>query len=139
MDLVRSWAVGIGVWLVGSIIAVALFIGTGSFAQIQSFGGRVVAFYLPELIVAVLTAGAAALVHPAPARERGARHAAAVFAVPAVVLLGSLVNSAIQGVGFEVYLAALVTVPVGSVIGWRIADAVRPVRQRRTTTYGYPY
>lgn len=139
MDLLKSWAVAVGVWLLGSLLTVIVFVNAGSLAQVQSFGGRVTALYIPQLVVALLMACTAAVVHPAPARERAERHAAAVFAVPAVVLVVNVVSNAVRGSALEVYAAALVTLVVGSFVGWWLAGLLRPRRPRRRPSYGYPY
>lgn len=138
MDLLKAWAVAVGVWLAGSLLTVVLFVNYGSLEQTQAFSGRLLAFYLPQLAVAVLMAVLAALVHPLPARERRGRHAAAALTVPAVAIVVGLLNSLIGHAPFESFVAALVTMTVGGVIGWQLADLVRPPRPQPAYTYGYP-
>lgn len=139
MDLVKAWAVAVGVWLAGSLLMVVAFVNFGSLEQTQTFSGRLLAFYLPELAVAILMAALAALVHPAPARQRRGRHAVAVLTVPAVAVAVGVLNTVFGGAPTESFVASLVTTSTGGVAGWQLADLLRPPRPQPSYSYGYTY
>lgn len=128
MDLLKSWAVGAAVWVVGSVITTALFVNLGSLQQIQSLTGRVLAFHLPALLVVLLAAALAALVHPHPQRADPNRHALAALAVPAVTVIIGLVNAAVRSSTMEVVAATILTGVLGGIIGWQLADLLRRSR-----------
>lgn len=128
MDLLKSWAVGAAVWVVGSMITTALFVNLGSLQQTQSLTGRVLAFHLPSLLVVLLAAALAALVHPHPQRSDPNRHALAALAVPGVVITIGLVNTVIRSWTVEVVAATILTGVLGGIIGWKLADLLRRPR-----------
>ena len=139
MDLLKAWGAAAGAWLVGGILMLVLFLNVPSVQLMQSLGGRILISYLPSLLLIVLMAALAALVHPRPARDNPTRHVLAVAAVPAVSTIAGLISGVSAGTTVENAIATLLIGVIGTLAGWRL---VAVVRARRSTPDGpsmFPY
>lgn len=125
LDLVRSWGVAAGAYLIGTFITARLAYHGGRLAQFDGWAGRIIWLYVPFLLLYVVIAAAGALVHAEPERSQPGRHAAATLVVP----LATLVAAAVLGVVGDLTVAglviSLVVGLVGTFAGWLLADAVR--------------
>jgi uncharacterized BrkB/YihY/UPF0761 family membrane protein len=132
MDLAKSWVTAIAVYLAGSMATV--FAAVTSESPPDEFAG-IVWSAVPSLATYLAMAALSAIVHSAPERSRTSRHALAVLAVPAVLILGSLVFGLIQRSSPAGIAAGAVGALVGTAAGWWAADRVRG--RRVPTSDGY--
>lgn len=136
MDIVKSWAVGIGVLFLGTIATFMVIIFAASSDQLDSTGGLLVWSGVPTVIVYGLGTFGAAAVHPRPARERTGRHVLAVVGPPVIMLLLSVPFSldTVTAAGIATTVAGAV---IGCAIGWVLGDLVRrsSATGRRPTGY----
>lgn len=131
MDLLRSWAVGLVVWIVASLLSTTLVANVATLDIFNSLGGRIPVDYLPSCITLACVAAAAALLHAAPARSRVARHSAAALGVPALSVTASVVligvnGPPVSGTAAEALVGTILAGLVGGFTGWQLADRLRP-------------
>lgn len=130
MDLVKAWAVGIGILIAGTVATLAVILIT--LTDVSGAGALLLWSGVPTVIVYGLAAFASAAVHPRPARDRRGRHVLAVVAPPVAVLLLTVPFS----LGDTTAAAVAVTLAgaiAGTAAGWVLGDLVR--RPRRQTGY----
>lgn len=133
MDLVKSWAAGIGILFVGTIATFVILIAAASSMPLESTSTLLLWSGVPTAVVYGLGAFAAAAVHPRPARERTGRHILAVVGPPVVVWLlnvpfniGETTVTAL-GITFAGAVA-------GTAGGWALGDLVRRPRRAPATS-----
>jgi uncharacterized membrane protein len=125
MDLMRSWVAAAAAFLVGSVLMVALTVNVSSADGVAGTRGATVVSGVPSLAVYMLMTAVGASVHPAPRRDDPSRHAVAVFVVPAVTMVGSVVLAIGGGFSVAGTVASLVAGAIGAVAGWRIVGWLR--------------
>lgn len=126
-DLIRPALVALGGWIVASLAAGIFVAVWDTSAQTGLSIGRVLWAAIPQILVGVVTAGAAAYAHRRPERDDRRRHALAVL-LPAGVLV--VVQALLDLIGVMLPWAiavACVATAVGAVLGWLLVSRV--VRQ----------
>lgn len=136
MDLVKSWAAGIGILFAGTAATFVILIVVASSAPPESTGAVLLWSGVPTAIVYGIGAFAAAALHPRPARDRGGRHVLAVIGPPVVMLLLTVPFS-IGDLTAATLGATVVGAVVGTAAGWTLGDLVR--RPRRQVGYSTAY
>jgi uncharacterized BrkB/YihY/UPF0761 family membrane protein len=133
MDLAKSWLVALAVYLAGSMVTA--FAAVTSESPPEEFAG-IAWSAVPSLATYLAMAALSALVHSAPERSRTSRHALAVLAVPAVLILGSLVFGLVQRSSPAGIAAGAVGALAGTAAGSWAAGLVRG-RRPPTSDDGY--
>lgn len=126
MDLVKAWVAALLVWTVGFVLQSFLFSAVGTIERLEEVGWRILLIHLPWLVLLLVTAAVAALVHRR--RAEAGRHAVAVLTVPLLALLLTLVLS-IGTTETAPLLVDFMAGAIGAVAGWQLVD--RLVSRRR--------
>lgn len=132
MDLVKSWAVSIGILIVGTIVTFVILIMVLEPDSLNHTGTLLLWSGVPTFIVYALATFAGAAVHPRPARERTGRHVLAVL-VPPIIFLLLNVPFSIGNVTLGPVAITFSGIVVGTAVGWVLGDLLR--RPCRETGY----
>lgn len=138
MDLVKSWATAIVVYLVGS--AFTVYIATAaqlSRADLGSTSGSITWNALPSLFIYLFMTLLGGLVHSSPGRDNAQRHALAVLLVPAVMVLITVPTGLAQGTAPVAVIAAAIAAAVGAFGGWAVVRWWRRRPQSEKASDGY--
>ena len=134
MDLLKSWAVAVAVYVVGSLLSAgtAIQVGddllNGTIPSVTWAAGS-------SLLVYLLMAMIAALVHPAPRRDDPVRHAVAALGIPAVTVVGGVVFGVVQGFAASGNATSAITAVAGALVGWALVTRLRARQRTRAGAY----
>ena len=139
MDLAKSWATAVAVYLTGTIVTAFTAVSSGSTPEeLNSTGGAIIWNAVPSVTIYLIMAALSAVVHSSPRRERPARHAVAVLLVPALLVIAGLVFGLFQGSPPLGLIAGAVGATAGTVAGWWAGDRLRGRgRSSQASTNGY--
>lgn len=135
MDLIKSWLAAIGVYAIGAYLTAQITISAALAGRLETFGEQVVWLYIPQFLLYVLIAGAAAGAHTRPGRLSTGRHLLAALPVPLLLVVGSEVLGAVNGSYPSGIVWSSVATLAGMVTGWQVADLLWRTATRETTSY----
>ncbi|MFC9972682.1 hypothetical protein ACFVH6_17515 [Spirillospora sp. NPDC127200] len=124
MDLIRSWATAVVVYLIAGVVTAATAVNTGAIAQEVSGNGALLWNAVPAAATFLLMTVLGRLLHPAPDRHRPVRHAVAALAVPVLLMVGGLVSGIVQGDAAEAAVSLAGALP-GTAAGWGLGALAR--------------
>jgi hypothetical protein len=119
LDLVKAWGAGLLAYVLGSLIAAAVTIGSGAGDRLTSANGALLWVALPALIAFLVITVLADLAHAAaPGHRTPGRRAMAVLTVPVLAILLGIAAGLVQSSGtLGVVTSALASV-AGTALGY---------------------
>lgn len=131
MDLVKAWGVAIVAYLLTNLVFGFVVVSAADPDQLRTGATHYLWTLLPGIVIYFLTTLLANIFHGVG--HGTGRHLLAVFTVPVIGLLISLVGSMMSGstVGDEVL--SLLAAIVGMLAGWQLVDRLRKERDKTIT------
>lgn len=131
MDLVKAWGVAIVAYLLTNLVFGFVVVSAADPDQLRTGATHYLWTLLPGIVIYFLTTLLANIFHGVG--HGIGRHLLAVFTVPVIGLLISLVGSMMSGstVGDEVL--SLLAAIVGMLAGWQLVDRLRKERDKTIT------
>jgi membrane associated rhomboid family serine protease len=134
MDLVKSWAVAILVFVLGSALTVSVADAAKTTREeLTSIGGAIFWNAGSALLIYFFMAALAAIVHSKPQRDDATRHILAVLGIPAVLVVLTLVFGLVNGTPPAGVVANVVGTVAGAFSGFALERWWRS-RSRTTTS-----
>jgi hypothetical protein len=137
VDLLRSWGVAVAVYVVGSVLSALAAVLARDPDLLKGAGRSATWAAGSALLIYLLMAAFAALVHPAQRRHDPVRHAIATLGIPAVAIVAGVGFGAAQGVTPAGNAASAVAAVAGALTGWGLVVRLRARRTVRASAGGY--
>jgi hypothetical protein len=125
MDLMRSWAVAVIVYLAGSVLSALSAVVAGTPDLLKGSGRAAVWAAGSALLIYLLMGMFGSLAHPAPQRNDAGRHILAALGVPAVTIAGGAVWGIVHGLAPAGTAASAFAAAAGALIGWALISRLR--------------
>lgn len=131
MDLLRPVLTAVGTWIAADLLAAVVMAVWATPAQLESGFAKIAWVAVPQFLVGLLAATAAAYAHRRPYRDATGRHALAVLGPVAVLAaVQALLN---LGTSTFMWALAIATAAelVGGGAGWLLVSRVLRHRERQ--------